>query len=136
MLSLLDALEELFERHGYYGDRTMNLVMPGIDGLQKMKALMARLRERPLSEIAGTKVLFALDYSTGIKTELGTGREETMELSGSNVLRYELEDHTSFIVRPSGTEPKIKVYLLTKAESAAEGQEKIRRYAAFAETLQ
>ncbi|MGI6497873.1 MAG: phospho-sugar mutase [Oscillospiraceae bacterium] len=135
-MNLLEALDELFERHGYYGDRTMNLVMPGIDGLQKMKALMARLRERPLSEIAGTKVLFALDYSTGIKTELGTGREETMELSGSNVLRYELEDHTSFIVRPSGTEPKIKVYLLTKAESAVESQERIRRYAAFAETLQ
>lgn len=135
-MSLLDALEGLFKRHGYYGDRTMNLVMPGMDGLQKMKALMARLREHPLSEIAGTKVRFALDYSTGVKTELGTGRTESMELVGSNVLRYELEDDTSFIVRPSGTEPKIKVYLLTKADSAAKCQEKIERYASFAETLQ
>lgn len=135
-MSLLDALEVLFKRHGYYGDRTMNLVMPGMDGLQKMKALMARLREHPLSEIAGTKVRFALDYSTGVKTELGTGRTESMELVGSNVLRYELEDDTSFIVRPSGTEPKIKVYLLTKADSAAKCQEKIERYASFAETLQ
>jgi phosphoglucomutase len=134
-MTLLDGLEQLFQRHGYYGDRTMNLVMPGVDGLQKRKALMDRLRSTPLREIAGTAVDFVLDYLTGKKTELGTGKEENMELVGSNVLRYELKDGTSFIIRPSGTEPKIKVYLLTKADSAAACQKKIETYAAFAETL-
>ncbi len=135
-MTLLDALDMLFQRHGYYGDRTMNLVMPGMDGLQKMKELMIHLRAEPLTEIAGTKVRFALDYSTGEKKELETGKIEQMELVGSNVLRYELEDDTSLIVRPSGTEPKIKVYILTKAKDGAECQKKIETYAAFVKTLQ
>ena len=131
-MSLLDALEGLYQRHGYYGDRTINLVMPGIDGLKRMKDTMARLRAQLPAEIAGTKVLSVLDYQTGLHTDLRTGTETQMELSGSNVLRYELEDHTSFIIRPSGTEPKMKVYLLTKSENAAETQEKIRRYTEYA----
>ena len=64
-----------------------------------------------------------------------TGVEEKMDLSGSNVLRYELADGTSFIIRPSGTEPKVKVYILARGESQADCGDKIARYAAWAEEL-
>ena len=135
-MTLLDGLELLFQRYGYYGDRTMNLVMPGIDGLQKRKNLMERLRKTPLKNIAGTRVQFILDYQNGKKTDFIAGTETNVELTGSNVLCYGLEDGTNFIIRPSGTEPKIKIYLLTKADSAKECQEKIKTYAAFVNTLQ
>ena len=75
------------------------------------------------------------DYSDGTVVETATGKEKSMELSGSNVLRYELADGTSVIVRPSGTEPKVKVYILAEGESKKDCDEKVERYAAWAETL-
>ena len=134
-MTLFDALNACFEKYGYYGEKTMNLVMPGLDGLKKMAELMAGLRAHPLTEIAGVKVVQHKDYQDGSVVDTSTGQRGQMELSGSNVLRYELEDGTSFIVRPSGTEPKIKVYILTSASSRAECEARVARYAAFAETL-
>ena len=134
-MTLTDALNACFEKYGYYGERTLNLVMPGLDGLKKMAALMAGLRAAPLTEIAGVQVTQQKDYKDGSVVDTATGAKGQMELSGSNVLRYELEDGTSFIVRPSGTEPKIKVYILTSAPSRAECDARVAKYAAFAETL-
>ena len=117
-MTLYDALQALFKKYGYYGERTMNLVMPGLDGMAKMKEIMANLRQNPLNEVAGVKVVEQKDYQPGTVHNTVTGEDSTMELSGSNVLRYELEDGTSFIIRPSGTEPKIKAYLFAKADCA------------------
>ena len=86
--------------------------MPGLDGLKKMADLMANLREKPPVEIAGVGVLQQKDYKDGSVVNVADGAKSTMELSGSNVLRYEMADGTSLIVRPSGTEPKVKVYIL------------------------
>ncbi len=135
-MTLFDALNALYEKYGHFAEKTFNLVMPGLDGLAKMAALMARLREHPYQEIAGTKVAAFKDYRDGSVTDMATGKKGTMELSGSNVLRFELEDGTSFIVRPSGTEPKIKVYLLTRADSRVEADERIARYGAFVASMQ
>ena len=110
--------------------------MPGLDGLAKMAQLMADLRAKPYTEIAGTKVLEFKDYQTGSVTDMQTGKKHSMELSGSNVLRFELEDGTSFIVRPSGTEPKIKVYVLTSGSSQENVEERIARYGAFVQQMQ
>lgn len=133
--TLYDALLALYEKYGYYGEKTMNLVMPGLDGLKKMAALMADLRQNPPAEIGGTAVKQRKDYQDGSVLDVDTGAESVMELSGSNVLRYELEDGTSVIVRPSGTEPKVKVYILAQGESREDCDEKIARYAAWAESL-
>ena len=134
-MTLYDALQALFEKYGYYGERTMNLVMPGLDGLKKMADLMAGLRENPPTEIAGVAVKQQKDYKDGSVVNVADGSKETMELTGSNVLRYEMADGTSLIVRPSGTEPKVKVYILANGESKAACDEKVAKYAAWAETL-
>ena len=134
-MTLYDALQALFEKYGYYGEKTMNLVMPGLDGLKKMADLMANLRQNPPTEIAGVAVNQQKDYQDGSVVNVADGSKETMELSGSNVLRYEMADGTSLIVRPSGTEPKVKVYILANGESKAACDEKVAKYAAWAETL-
>ena len=134
-MTLYDALQALFEKYGYYGEKTMNLVMPGLDGLKKMADLMAGLRQNPPTEIAGVAVKQQKDYQDGSVVNVADGSKETMELSGSNVLRYEMADGTSLIVRPSGTEPKVKVYILANGTTKAECDEKVAKYAAWAETL-
>ena len=134
-MTLYDALQALFRKYGNYGEKTLNLVMPGLDGLARMKALMERLRAHPLTEIAGTPVAIRKDYADGTQTDLATGAVSQMELSGSNVLKYHLADGTAIVVRPSGTEPKVKVYILAQGTSQADCQDKVARYAAWAETL-
>lgn len=134
-MTLYDALMALYEKYGWYGEKTLNLVMPGLEGMAKMKKLMADLREQPPVQIGGTDVVVRKDYQDGSALEIATGVHSQMELSGSNVLRYELADGTSVIVRPSGTEPKVKVYILAQGESQADCDEKVARYAAWAENL-
>ncbi|BDF68643.1 phosphoglucomutase [Oscillospiraceae bacterium] len=134
-MTLYDALQELYAKYGDYAEKTLNLVMPGLDGLAKMAKLMADLRERPLTEIAGVPVTLRKDYSTGIEEDLTAGTKTEMELKGSNVLKYKLSDGTDLVVRPSGTEPKVKVYILAQGASKAECAEKVAKYEAWAETL-
>ena len=134
-MTLSDALQALFKKYGYYGERTMNLVMPGLDGLKKMADLMAGLREQPPAEIAGVAVKQQKDYKDGSVVETATGARSQMELTGSNVLRYEMADGTSLIVRPSGTEPKVKVYILANGADKEECDGKVAKYAAWAESL-
>ncbi len=134
-MTLYDALQALFRKYGYYAEKTMNLVMPGLDGLKKMAQLMDDLRSNPPMEIQGVKVLQQKDYTDGSVRDTATGARSTMELSGSNVLRYEMEDATSLIVRPSGTEPKVKVYILTSGSSKEDADAKVAKYAAWAESL-
>ena len=80
---------------------------------------MRELRDHPLCEIAGVAVLQRKDYSSGILEDVSTGVREEVELKGSNVLKYKLADGTDLVVRPSGTEPKVKVYILSQGESHA-----------------
>ena len=134
-MTVLDALQQLYETYGCYGEKTHNLVMPGLDGLADMARLMKSLRETPPREIAGVAVRQFKDYSDGSVTDCATGEKSAMELSGSNVLRFEMADGTSIIVRPSGTEPKIKVYVLTKGADAAERDANLAKYAAWVDTL-
>lgn len=134
-MTLYDALQSLYERYGWYGEKTHNLVMPGLDGLEKMAALMKRLRTAPPADIAGVTVVTRKDYQDGTATDCATGRVTAMELKGSNVLRYELADGTTILVRPSGTEPKIKVYILTKGADAADRDANIEKYSAWVKTL-
>ena len=135
-MTLADALDALYEKYGYYAEKTFNLVMPGLDGLKDMAKLMKSLREAPPAEISGVKVLLFKDYQDGSVTDTATGEKSTMELSGSNVLRFEMADGTSVIVRPSGTEPKIKVYILAQGKDAADAQANVAKYGAWVATLQ
>ena len=134
-MNLSQAMESLYEKYGRYAEKTLNLVMPGLDGIVKMKDLMAELRSNPPKQIAGVEVFRLRDYSDGsIKVpELGVMGQTPIK--GSNVLYFELADGTSFIVRPSGTEPKVKVYILCKGADKAECDAKIAKYSEYAESL-
>ena len=134
-MTLYDALQELYEKYGNYQEKTLNLVMPGLDGLAKMAQLMADLRQMPPAEIAGAPVTVRKDYQDGTEEDVATGKKTQMELKGSNVLKYKLADGTDLVVRPSGTEPKVKVYILASGASKEECSEKVEKYAAWAQTL-
>lgn len=134
-MTLLQAMDSLYEKYGYYAEKTLNLVMPGIDGLEKMQRLMSRLRENPPVEISGVKVLRERDYASGKIIVPGLGLVDKTHIVGSNVLYFELDDDTSFIVRPSGTEPKIKIYILVSGTSKQDCAEKIDKYVLYAQNL-
>ena len=134
-MTLKQAMDGLYKKYGYFAEKTLNLVMPGLDGLKKMAALMEDLRKDPPKVIGGQKVMRMRDYQDGSVYVTDLGKVETMDMKGSNVLYFELGDGTSFIVRPSGTEPKVKVYILTKGETAEECQQKVESFIAYGESL-
>lgn len=109
-ISVYDHLNELYAKYGYYKERVISLVFPGLSGMEKIKNIMADLRENPLKELCGAKVINVLDIKNGTDT-----------LPPADVLRFDFEDDTTVFIRPSGTEPKIKAYIMTKKadESAA-----------------
>ena len=113
-MTLLDAVDALYEKYGYYIEENINLYMEGVDGPERMAALMTRLRQEPPAEFAGESVIRIRDYRDGTITVPGLGPVGQTELSGSNVLYFELANDTNFIIRPSGTEPKIKIYILAQ----------------------
>ena len=134
-LTLADALENLYKKYGYYAEKTHNLVMPGLDGLKDMANLMASLRQQPPAQISGVDVVVRKDYTDGSVVDCRTGAKSSMELSGSNVLRFELADGTTILVRPSGTEPKIKVYILTQGADAAACAANVEKYGQWVKSL-
>ena len=137
-MTLYDALQKLYEKYGQFCEKTLNLIMPGLDGIVKMRTLMDNLRNDPPTEIAGEAVVIRRDYQDGSQIDVKTGETTQIELSGSNVLRFETADGTILIVRPSGTEPKVKVYILASSEKCNVCNEcdvKISKYTKWAEVL-
>lgn len=123
--TLYDAMQEMYEKYGCFVEQTISITMPGVSGLTRMKELMSELRQTPLTVIGADKVLYARDYQPGTRTCLADGTTEAMELSGQNVLYYELDGGTSFIIRPSGTEPKVKVYIMAQGADLAAASAKV-----------
>ena len=127
-MTLYDAMQGLYEKYGYYGEAVQNIEFPGIDGTEKMKNIMNTLRENPPKEIAGYNVDIFRDYKTSQVTDTKTGIVTDTGLPKSDVLYFDLSNGTKVIIRPSGTEPKIKIYYLISAEcekSAGEQVEKL-----------
>ena len=133
--TLYDAMEEMYEKYGCYCEQTISIVMPGVSGLQRMKELMQELRDKPLTQIGTHKIDYTRDYMPGTRTCMADGKSEPMELKGQNVMYYELEGGTTFIIRPSGTEPKVKVYIMAKGENKAEAAEKVEALTAAAKEI-
>lgn len=132
--SLYEVLCGIFEKYGYYSEGIGTIVLPGLDGLAKMGELMDGLRQNPPKEIAGTKVASVADYKTGLITA-ADGKTAPTGLPKSNVLFYTLENGDSVVIRPSGTEPKIKLYYLVSDKTAAAAEEKRNAYKAAFEKL-
>ena len=107
--NLADAMHELYEKYGYYHNKTISLSYPGAEGAAKMAGIMAGLRKNPPAELAGSKIEAVVDYNTCVNG-----------LPKANVIEFDLEGGNKGIVRPSGTEPKIKLYIFAKGADAAE----------------
>ena len=122
-VTLYDKLQALFEKYGYYTEKVVSVTLPGKDGVQKMKDIMASLRAHAPEQLAGLRVTAKRDYKSGIRTDLLSGKENEMGLPASDVLYWELENGNWVCVRPSGTEPKIKLYVNTRASSEKESVE-------------
>lgn len=115
--SLIDVLQELYEEYGYYFNRLKATVLEGFDGKEKIQRIMEEFRKNPLEEIAGMKLDEVIDYEN----------DET-GLPKSNVLRYFYDDGSWYAIRPSGTEPKIKVYMYAVGDSAEEAEKKLQAF--------
>ncbi|MBQ7715335.1 MAG: phospho-sugar mutase [Clostridia bacterium] len=116
-MTLIDALEKLFERYGYFVESVTNVIMDTDDGKERMAQTMKRLRDDAPRKIGKEKVVKFSDLKSGIVTDLVTGERTDSSLPSSDVLIFETESGGKLIIRPSGTEPKIKIYVLTEGES-------------------
>lgn len=136
-MTLYDAMNEVYQKYGDYAEKVDDIVHKGADGAQKIKHIMASLREKPIKELCSNRVIEALDYKNGTVTTCdGTKKAD---LPPSDVLYYTFEDGVSVAIRPSGTEPKIKMYYLccaSKTKSAKQNVEDYRaEFTALLETL-
>jgi phosphoglucomutase len=113
--SLYDVLQELYQTHGYFLEKLESRTLKGKDGLEKIGQIMDSWREHPPEVINGVKVASILDYLQGID-----------DLPQENVLKYVLADHSWFCLRPSGTEPKIKIYFAVRGTTGEESATRIR----------
>ena len=116
-MTLIDVMEELYKKYGYYKEDLVSVTLEGVDGGKKIEQIMATFRNNTPTELGRLKVLALRDYKKRIRTELINKNEEKVELPESNVLYFELENDSWCCVRPSGTEPKIKLYMGVKADS-------------------
>ncbi len=123
-ISLKQFMDSIYEKYGMYLNTVMNFAFEGASGMQKMSDIMNSLRENAPESFAGKKVVKVADYKTSKMVDVVTGEECVINLPKSNVLSYSLEDNSKVIVRPSGTEPKIKIYITAYGMTRKESEDK------------
>lgn len=123
-ISLKEFMDGIYKKYGMYLNTVLNFSFEGASGMQKMGDIMTSLRENPLKSVAEKSVVKVADYMTNIVKDVVTGEETTITLPKSNVISYTLEDNSKLIIRPSGTEPKIKAYITAFGSSREEAQAK------------
>lgn len=125
--TLCDAMEEMYQKYGFYQEGLATVTMKGMDGAKQIENLMAEQRKNPPKELGGFQVLRVRDYKEDKVNDMQTKEETKTGLPISNVIYYELENNAWCCVRPSGTEPKIKYYFGVKGDSAADAKEKLAK---------
>jgi len=124
--SVEEALLGLYENYGHYAEKTVSRTITGLKPIQKMKEIMEKLRSERISMLDGESVESVIDYLNNTRTYTD-GRVESINMQPSDILAYILKDGTRAIIRPSGTEPKVKFYILTKASVRDEAVKRINR---------
>jgi phosphoglucomutase len=115
--TLLEVLKDIYRKHGYYIEETISITFAGASGQSKMKGIMESFRENKLSSIGGKNIPYVYDYKMGIALNLLTGKTEHLSYPKSDVLKFCFEDGSWLVLRPSGTEPKLKVYFSINEEN-------------------
>lgn len=115
--TLYDVMQELYKKHGYFAEETVSITIEGSEGIAKIKKIMEDIRTNMPKAFGDFRVTAIRDYKSGIKYNIDNGSEEKLTLPKSDVLYFELTDGASFVARPSGTEPKIKLYYLIQSDT-------------------
>lgn len=126
-ISLYDQMDRIFKKYGYYEEKTVSYTLKGIEGMEKIKAIMEGYRKNPPKTAGGYQILKIRDYKNDTITDLATGEVTPTNLPKSDVLYYEMNDDAWCAVRPSGTEPKIKFYFGVKGNTREDALEKLNR---------
>ncbi|GIM28699.1 phosphomannomutase [Clostridium polyendosporum] len=126
--TLYDGLIDIYNQYGFYKENLVSLELAGKEGQEKIANCIDSLRNNPLDALNGVKIVKRFDYKLSLETDLVKNETNNIELPKSNVLKFILEDDSWFVVRPSGTEPKMKVYLSIVGNSIADAEEKIKKY--------
>ena len=134
-MTLIDALSALYEKYGYYGESTVDIYMEGLDGIEKRKRVMSSLRENTPTVFGGVSGVEARDYLLGDILYPKTGECKKTGLEPSDVIYYVLENDDKIVIRPSGTEPKIKIYVLAHANEQSSLEYKVKEYASDAKKM-
>ena len=125
--TLYDAMQDIYAKYGFYREATDSVYMEGLDGLDKMAALMQKLRDRPPVEFEGIKITSYTDYSVPVRYDLKTGKQTMLDTGTTNTLYYKLGDDV-VVIRPSGTEPKIKFYYMVCEKTAEKADKKLAKF--------
>ena len=125
--TLWDAMIDIYEKYGYYKEAQVSIVREGVQGAQEIKDIMTKMRETDIESIGKYKVLIFKDVEKEVVKDMKSGEISKTGLPKSNVLYYELEDNSWCCIRPSGTEPKIKLYMGIKGNTEKEAEEKLAK---------
>lgn len=128
--TLYDALVEIYEKYGYFKESLVSVELKGKEGQEKIGRCLDLLRENEITEVNGVKVVKSFDYKLSVEKDVALNKTSEINLPKSNVLKYILEDDSWFVVRPSGTEPKMKVYLAVKGNSLKDANDKNEEFKA------
>ncbi len=123
-VSLYDKLNGIFEKFGYFIESSKSIAFKGLDGMEQMAGIMRKFKENDLTNVAGVPMVSKLDLEAGMVKYFEDGRIEMTDLPSANVIKYEFGDDEWLCIRPSGTEPKLKIYVSTKAESRQKSEER------------
>lgn len=134
-LTLSDALDELYAKYGFFSEKTIDIYMEGLDGIERRRKIMSSLRNNPPHSFADIKVSKISDFKVGKIIDLESGNEDEITQPSSDVLIYTLSNADKIIVRPSGTEPKIKIYILASDSDNVKLKSQIEKYATEARKL-
>ncbi|MDU3523873.1 phospho-sugar mutase [Clostridium sp.] len=126
--SLYDGLVELYENYGYFKETLVSFELKGKEGSEKISKCIDSLRNENLVEVNGVKVVTKYDYKLGTEENISSGDKKEIDLPKSNVLKFVLENGAWFVVRPSGTEPKMKAYVAVKGNSLKDSEEKLESF--------
>jgi phosphoglucomutase len=126
--SLYDALITLYDKYGYFKETLVSLELKGKEGQEKIASCIEGLRNEPINNIGNVKIVKRLDYKLSVAEDVVNNVKAAIDLPKSNVLKYILEDGSYFVVRPSGTEPKMKIYLAVKSSSLENSEKDIAKF--------
>lgn len=131
-LTLWDVLQNLYKEHGFYEEKTVSVSIGGIDPMKKMREIMSAIRSNPPKAVFGVDAISLMDYKSQISLNIKTNEKtEDASLPVADMLKFTLEDGTSAIIRPSGTEPKIKIYILASNEDKSTAKAMCDNYSGF-----